>query len=383
MLNFIDAISKEFYSYYQDLSYFHSPTMNLESEFPIYSANERHPEIAPIIERTLGRHITGLNRSLLQVLKQPELFPMERELVGRQFMLLNGIDDPKSIVLEDPAMQGWLIKQNFSYGFLDGRYGRIFRRIFATNIPFWLFPFKLWHQGFNETLIANRPLNPLRVVMLKRARKCIRKYNLDRVMAAKEYLFRLPNTAPDLPSQEKFIVISQKIPLLSESENQNKFIQLAAENPNELREIIRQVCLVIKHSHLSDNHLNNIRFLAGETNQVCFIDGEPIGGLTEVSEGRLSDEKADFALFPIIGLRSLYEKTPSLLREYGWNGEAIAILMNVMQSVVIPFTENLITERRNYYIKLLLSIACPLIPLILLARAAGKIAIRHFQRNNE
>lgn len=382
MLSFIDAISKEFYSYYQDLSYFHPNTVNLESEFPIYSVSQRHPEITPFIERTLNRHITGLDKSLLQVLKQQQLFPQERELVSRQFTLLNGTEDPKSIVLEDPEMQGWLIKQNFSYGFLDGRFGMIIRRNLAQNIPFWLFPFKFWCQGYNETSISNGPLNPLRVVMLKRARKCIKNFNLDRVLAAKEYLFRLPCTQ-NFPAHKKFIVISKKISLMSARDSQQKFIRLAAENPDELREIMRQVCLVIKHSHLPDNHLNNIRFSADGTNRVCFIDGEPIGGLIESSEGAISNERGDFALFPIVGLRNLCEKTPSLLREYGWNEEAIANLMDVMQSVVIPFTENIISERRNYYINLLLSIACPLIPLILLARAAGKIAMRHLQRNIE
>jgi hypothetical protein len=316
-------------------------------------------------------------------LKQRELFPQERELVGRQFTLLNGIEEPKSIVLEDPEMQGWLIKQNFSYGFLNGRYGMIARRIFAQNIPFWLFPFELWHQGYNETLLSNSPLNPLRVVMLKRARKCIKDLNLDRVLAAKEYLFRLPNIPEDFPAHKKFIVVSKKISLLSASDSQQKFIRLAQENPDELKEIMKQICIVIKHSHLSDNHLNNIRFSADGTNRVCFFDGEPIGGVTEASEGGISNRRGDFALFPIIGLNSLSEKTPSLLREYGWSGEAIADLMDVMHSVVIPFTENIISERRNYYIKLLLSIACPVIPLILLARATGKIAIHHLQRNIE
>ncbi|MBA2368124.1 MAG: hypothetical protein H0V82_03765 [Candidatus Protochlamydia sp.] len=382
MLNFIDATSKEFSSFYQDHSYFHPSSIDLENVFPTYSINERQPELTPLIMRTLSRHITGLDKSLLEVLKQRELFPQERELVGRQFTLLNGVEDPKSIVLEDPEMQGWLIKQNFSYGFLNGRYGMIVRRIFAPNIPFWLFPLELWYQGFNKTLLLNSPLNPLRVVMLKRARKCIRHFNLDRVLAAKEYLFRLPDTPLNIPSHKKFIVISKKISLLSPSASQEKFIRLSRENPEELREIIRQICVVIKHSHLSDNHLNNIRFAADGTNRVCFIDGEPNGGLIEISDEAISNGKFDFALFPIIGLNSLCEKTPSLLRDYGWNGEAIASLMEVMESVIVPYTKNIISERRNYYIKLLLSIACPLIPLILVARAVGKIAIRHLQQNS-
>ncbi|MCE2982242.1 MAG: hypothetical protein LW832_01625 [Parachlamydia sp.] len=379
MTNFISLVKKEFTSYYQDLSYCHPREVNLENEYERYSI-ARRPEVMELIHSVLQTPlpVPALNGKSLNTLLQNNYDSFHKNNIASACTIYNR-EDNKSIVLEHPEAPGWLLKQNYRYAEVNGNFGLLLRYILSNRVPFWLFHFKTWHRVANLNhrglSFKNSDLNPLRVVLLKRARQCIKKNQLDKVLAVKEYLYRFSDYHPNDAIDVKFLVISKKVPILNERESQRRFIQLARRNPNELKKIIAQVATVIKNTSLSDMHLNNIRFMDDGTNRVCLFDGEPLGGVCDTSTS-FQNKKFDFALPCILGLRVLVDHTSNCMREMGWEEADVEAVSSLIKEVVDPLADEIICERRNYYFKLIASFMCPLYPLALLALAVSRTALK-------
>jgi hypothetical protein len=221
--------------------------------------------------------------------------------------------------------------------------------------------------------------------MLKRAKECIKNLNLNRVKACREYLFPIPGAPQNAPLHHKYTVISQKVPLMNEFDSINKFINLAKDNPQELREIITQICLVIKHTHLTDMHINNIRFAADGSNKVYFFDGEPVGGLADISEPemRKSFEGTDFALFPLVGMRFLQESIKVPFQSHHLRRSDLNIVQKIFNEIIDASVKSIVQDRRRYYLKIIASLICPLIPLAIIIHGIAKGFINSFYLLNQ
>lgn len=399
-MNFISQVSDHFHTFYQgDRSYYHAPQVNLEAEMQTYSFTQRYPEVAGRMTQIFEETLPFSEENFLGEGFEEELIPfkftvgdalvdpistemMRDELIEKNFTIYSGSHTETSIVLEHATTPGWLIKQNFVSRWGDDE-RKIMRVVYSNNLPFWFFPFN--RKSFSGTTkfvyAPNEALNPLRVVVMKRARTCIKHFNLDRISACKEYLLRIPHTPDNASLRDKYVVISKKVPILSEEASLQRYMDLARNAPEELKDILRQVCLVIKHTHLTDMHLHNIRFAADGTNKVYLFDGEPVGGLSDVSQVDMKNayKGLDFALFPVLGMRFLQEQTARLLRNHHFSEVDIARFQGILDSVINPAAESIINDRRWYYFKIISSLLCPLIPLIVITQGVVKTILNHFQ----
>ncbi len=402
MFNVISQVSDHFQAFYQgDRSYYQDPEVDLEAQMQTYSFTQRHAEIAaritqifeenlPFAEESFpdetffeGEDLSPFKFTVADALVDPSMTEMIREeLIRKDFTIHTGSHTSTSIVLEHPTAPDWLIKQNFVYNWGDDN-RKIMRVAYARNIPSWFFP--LSRKSFSSTpqfvCAPNDALNPLRVVVMKRARTCIKQFQLDRIEACKEYLLRIPHSPDNASLRDKYVVISKKVPILSEEASLQRYIDLARSSPEELKEILRQVCLVIKHTHLTDMHLHNIRFAADGSNKVYLFDGEPVGGLIDVSQSYMKGiyKGLDFALFPVLGMRFLQEQTARLLRDRQFPDVDIARFQGILDAVINPAAESIINDRRWYYFKIISSLICPLIPLIVIIQGIAKSILNHFQ----
>ncbi|WP_042281025.1 hypothetical protein [Candidatus Protochlamydia sp. R18] len=388
LANFISDSWSNFYEL--NVSYYHSPEVNIEANIDDYSFDSREPEQAKLVADILDFHLEVNGAKIGDFLKKSSIItPLDRYLLKQnQFELYSSCDDIAGIVLGHPLIPNFLIKQNFSIttSFAHPGSGKIFRFCSAARVPFWLCRFKDWfsQDRTKNIRVPNDVLNPLRVVTMKKARQYIKKQHLDRIEACKEYLFRLPDTATNAPIHKKYVVISKKVSILNSYDNIQKFIDLAKNNPNELAEILKQVCLVIKHTHLTDMHINNIRFAGDGSNKVYLFDGEPIGGLSDISEPDVKKlfKGTDFAFFPILGMRVLQESLKVAFSDYCFKNRDYYEVQNIFDKVIDPIVESITQDRIRYYTKIIISIICPAVPLFVIARGISNYVVNHFRTNN-
>lgn len=397
MLNVINQVSDHFHAFYQeDRSYYLAPTVDLEAEMQTYSFRQRYPEEAERITQIFKENLPFIEENFSEdnafgpfkftvgdALVDPIQTEMIRnELIRMGFTIYTGSHTSTSIVLEHPSTPNWLIKQNFMAQWGEEE-RKITRVAYSHNLPSWFFPLDRHSFSHMKRFICapNDALNPLRVVVMKRARTCIKHFQLDRIEACKEYLLRIPYTPDEASLRDKYVVVSKKAPILNEESSLQRYIDLARNNPEELKEILRQICQVIKHTHLTDMHLHNIRFAADGSNKVYLFDGEPVGGLADVSQNDMKDlyKRLDFALFPVLGMRFLQEQTASLLRYHHFSESDITLFQGILDSIINPVAESIVNDRRWYYFKIISSLLCPLIPLIVIIQGIGKTILNHFR----
>lgn len=408
----INAVKENFYHYYQDNTYYPPVSIDITSNLSKYSFEilqpDEFPKVQAVLDRVLQEPQTDeeyyesladdqndssemtpaecKQTNLNDILKSAETRPsasMLQKLVDKQIQIVQ--ENAFGIVVTDPTIDKWLIKQNFSGG---SKYA------LDENIPFWMLPFKSWSQNpfFTKAekgcKILGDLLNPVRPEMMQRAQRCVTESNLRYVKVAKEYLFPLRGTNSSDLLCKKFVVISEKLKPLSEKDNLEKLVRLAVEKPEKLRKIVQELCEVIKATHLTDMHMGNICFLEENPDQtdtndcVGLFDGEPIGGVWEASEGENPYTEFDPAIFPLLGLRKL-QKTSLVLKQSGFKPEQIAPVKKIFDDIIDKEANALIVRRRWHYMKIVLSILCPLIPLILVIISATKVVFTKIIRRSQ
>ncbi|MBA3721841.1 MAG: hypothetical protein H0W88_05515 [Parachlamydiaceae bacterium] len=391
MTGLIQSIRNNFNQFYADPKKYYLPqTINLSKYISQYSFDLRHPEEYKLIKRSLNAPLnTGDSQpqTLDAFLYNCENDENIRKIIKeRNFKIQPGVHNGVGIIFESPASEQWLIKQNFTKGPEDNHMIRWSKEVSALCIPFWFYPVSKWYSLFKRSIfsfqVLNDLINPMRVVMMRRGRQCVKKLKLEHVKFPKEYLFPLSSSPAVAPLHKKFVVISKKIDILDIKENYEKFGRMAIKTPNKLRKIIEEICEAALHTHLTDLHLGNIRFIkekpgtlrGKEKNQVAIIDGEPIGGLKDISHTELKGSylKHDYALFPLLGLRKLQFSSPGLMQKFGIPTEQVLATNKIFDEVIEKKAKELINERKWYYGKIIVSIICPFIPLVVLINSLAK-----------
>jgi hypothetical protein len=389
-MTFINRVRAQFCDFYCDSKASLSQICDIEKDFYHYSFQAHHPQDSQQIQAALDQIACAKGPSLDHFLHQAtqDSSEVRKSLQERNFKILNGSHYIiTGIVFEPPTTSKWLIKQNFLCAIRGQNYGVISKMVMGSNIPLWFFPSKLWPllknpmRGFQ---IVGALINPLRVVTMQRGRNCIKALALKHICAPKEYLYPLASAKPTDALHNKYVVISEKLDIVSEEENCARLARLAAHNPSRMRQIVEELCQFILHTHLTDMHIVNIRFLkeaqdvqlGQEKDQLAVIDSEPIGGLRDISQPELKIyfQGFDYALFPLLGLRKLQESTAGLMLQSGVALESALIVDKIFKEVIGKHADALIQTRRSYYAKVIVSVLCPLIPMVLLVIAAIKAA---------
>lgn len=334
--------------------------VNLENEFSRYSFIKHHPEKEEAIDQLFRKTIAKSDDQLITVgsLLQTSEFKAEDLILLEKIGFRQLSNNPKTgVVLEHEELKGWLIKKNYGHVRVGTELKRIAKVVSASDFPWWMLPATMRHHSKTTPVgikVPNDIINPLRVVMLKRARQWIKRLNLTQVKAVKEYLYRLPDTAKDQaqPLHQNFVVISKKANIVSEEENLQRFVTMAYHRPKKLEELVQKISLVIKYMPLTDACLRNIRFLDDDTDTLTFFDGEPIGGLTDISQPQMIKgiQEYDRGFFSLLGLKKL---TASIREQMEGNfSEAkIAKVQEIFDRVTLPIKNTIIYERGAYLIK--------------------------------
>lgn len=390
-MSFITTLKNNFHYFYADtLKYYLPQVVELEANHHKYSFKYLFPEHYSKIQAILNRSFPMLGQTLDEFLHSANNVPSTetlQELQQNGFEILRGSSDHTGLVLGHPDMPGWLIKQNFMCKKEGKTEYRLVKKVNEGNVPFWLFSLSEWPKllhGRRECQIYNDIANPLRVEIMDRGQRCIEKLGLRHLRVPHEYLFALSNGSPSDPLNRKYVVISERLPLLSKEESFQKFADMAVRDPSKLRTIVESICEFILNTHVADMHLENIRFLQSQNGSpddiVGIFDGEPSGGLIDVSQmsenvedherGRSYDgtdpfESWDYAVFPILGLRKL-QNAPEMLRQQGISPEKIEPLKRIFDEVINSVVDKVVKERRWHYTKIFVSILCPPIPIVLM-----------------
>lgn len=397
-MQFINSILNKFYSYYTGPGKYQLPqVVDLDADLPLYSFKKNNPEEFKKIQRILETNFKLNDKTTcLDSFLHESLFNNQaliKELVDKGFKIYSGLANKDLGIIFEPPNSNWLIKQTFSYvkegndkAFSFTKHAR------AKNLPFWLYPTSKWVDAFKDVITApevpSDVVNPLRVVTIQRGSQCAKKYQFSHICVPKEYLYRLKSASDDSRLHKKYIVISEKLPILDSATTFKRIVQIAEKNPEKLKKIVNEICLFILHTHLTDMHFENIRLLeetepGKEADRIAIIDGEPIGGLRDRSQVKLKDsiESYDYATFPLIGLRriqgcildqGLISKIPS---------EQIEAVSEIFDKVIDEYVNDLIKERRWHYFKIISSFVCPVIPLALLVSAAVQTLWQKLRNN--
>lgn len=213
----------------------------------------------------------------------------------------------------------------------------------------------------------NDVISPLRVVMLERGRYWIKNLGLTLVKAASEYLYCLPGSDSKKPFYQRVVVISKKENILDDSNHIKHLVEMAILRPNKLSELAHQISVFIKHTHLTDNHIGNFRFLDDNSDRVVFLDGEPIGALAEASQAQMvrTFSQYDQGFFPLLGLKRLQKRIPEQLKGYDVSFSNIQLITQIFNAEIEPIKKEIICERRWENVKILTWHYFPILPLVL------------------
>ena len=362
MFDTIRAIP-EFFNVDYDINevYAQPLAVDLDQDFDRYAFTKHHPIEKDAISRIFNQTITrptGELVSLSSLLESNVYNEGDDELFEQMGFRQLDSDPATGIVMEHDDLRAWLIKKN--YGWVideDGIRKKITKAVGAKNVPRWMLPPKMRSIPEGKLLGIQVPsdvINPLRVVMLKRGRHWIQTLHLKNLKAAKEYLYPLPGADPSQkPLHERVVVISKKEEILDEFENLMNFVELAKTKPEILKAIVTQICLFISCNPLTDLHLNNVRFLADDTDTLLFLDGEPIGALAEASDHKTIEaiEQYDQGFFPILGLRNLQASIAIQLGQENILENDIKTVQKIFDDAIDKRVQVLIWQRKWHWFK--------------------------------
>lgn len=413
MCNFVSRVKENFWQYYQDPKQFAvRQFVNLEKNGRKYSFEIRKPKEYPAVRSVLDAPLPGCRYPSLDAYLADSKYNGDvlDVLKKHQFKLIGDPDGGLGIVVGHPAIPKWLIKQNYYSAKLSKDATKSHRTAFEKSkyetstevintctkylgsyqIPFWFYPYELAKKylfNSNEERqwgAKNEEMNPLRVVTIARGRRCIKKFGLKHVRVPGKHLLPLTNGQSSPELYKKYVVIARNIDIENENDNLVRFAQLALHNPRRLETIVNELCTFILHTHIPDMHLDNIRFRKEKEgipreqykDQVVIIDGEPIGGVTDVSYGNKDIFKGyDYALFPLMGLRQL-QNAPTFMDANGIDKAICKKVRVIFDRVINKRVAVLMSERRWFYGKRILSVVCPVIPLVYLICAVFKAVFK-------
>lgn len=339
---FSSNFSHQLNSYYQGNESYCQPTeVDLESHPKKYNFVEIFPEKKEELQQIFS------NLQLLKIFQSSSYQLADSKFLENVGFKILNLQPILGLVLEDK--NGWIIKKNFSQ--YQGK--RIHKGIHAPCISKKFLPAK------SNTSLATLDLdvyhdyrNPLRVEVVRRGRKWIKCLKLDRIQVAEEYLYYLPFTSDKLPLHQRTVVLSKKISILKGKANLEHYVYLALNHPEELKKIVKQICLFIKYTQLIDNHLDDICFLDDRSNRVAFVDCEP-GNLSDVSQAKNEIMQTfDRGIFPIIGLRNLQFRLKKQLLDDGIDQEGSCKTQKIFDFIIDQMVEEVIEERCSLYKKI-------------------------------
>lgn len=362
MFEIIHTTANYFKHFNQTLETGNQPQIvDLKRDFNRYSFLKHHPgkqnAIQQVFEKAILNHGQAVScNSLLQAVEFQEKDVRLLENMG--FCQLSNHEET-GLVLEHPDFPEWLIKKNYGYRQVENQLKRITKSVSATDFPWWMLPSRLREHSKNSQIgirVPNDVINPLRVVILERGQQCINDLGLDKVRAAKEYLYELPMLAQDeveKPWYERIVVISKKEKIVSETTNLYRFVGMAYHCPSKLIRLAKQIAYFIKYTLVTDTHLNNIRFLDDDTDTVLFMDGEPVGGLADVSEPRMASavQEYDPGFFALLGLKKLIISIRENMEDEGIPEKDIQEVQALFNQAVDPIKDEIIRERRWVWLK--------------------------------
>ena len=345
--------------------------VNLAKEFNRYSFLEHHPLQSKAIHKLFCKTVLrsdGTRVSFASLLQQDSYQWEDKELFAKMgFRQLNPYPE-RGVVLEHTSFPGWLIKTNYRSIAPNGR--QRWAKSVETKkeeFPDWMLSSepqtdKNWAVKIYDRTVKifahNDVINPLRVVMLENGRNWIKRLNLDRLKAAHEYLYLLPSCSMQAegevhPFHKKIVVISQKEQILGERNNLLRFAALAKNDPDKLRKIARQISLFITCNPLTDLHLNNMSFLADNSDTILFMDGEPIGWLADSSEPctEKTFEQYDAGFYPILGLKRLQELISEQMKRQKIPRAEIQAVQQIFDEAINTRVQIIIWERKWHWIK--------------------------------
>lgn len=261
-----------------------------------------------------------------------------------------------SKVWEHPELEGWLIKASDS-----------------PRKPTWVDPiggFRCDSAKFN---------NLHRVLLAERMQEEITKNKWD-IFIPEKRLFRSPHALSTETLHEKYYVLCKKADLLSSKETLKQLGRLPV---SQQRRIAIQICDLIKRTGFTDANASNIVALKNKHKppklRMAIIDTEPIGLMKDVSDPS-KDSFRSFTACVLTGLSKLDESFGSKFSSFK---EEIRLAKEELQpggeeKVKKERKQAIKKERLWFIVKIIASIAIPLIPLIILGTAiahayAGKV----------
>lgn len=379
MSGFIHRVGQNFIEFYADPAQYALPQIvDLEGNLDKYSIKSKKPEeylkIKGVLDRTL-KDTSTIDFQLKKISRFSKKFNKVIHLLKEaQFTLIKGgAKNNVGLIAEHPDFSNWILKQNFSG---NKNSSIIEKSVYSNDAPFWLFPSKWWPsmilnpKALRGISARNETLNPLRVEMMRRGRQCIKKLGLTHIKATQEFLYPLKSGEGETELHQKYVVLSKKSDILDEQENLEKFGDLGLYNPAKLEKIVEELCQFIIHTHITDMHLHNVRFLK-DKDILMAIDGEPIGGLKDISQKDINYSNYDYALFPLLGLSKLKESVGLLKKNKICEKKANAVKA-IFDRVINKKMSEIILERQLYYGKFIVSVICPVIPLVYLIAAIFK-----------
>lgn len=368
-------IAKNIKYFFPESEAYNQPqTVDLEKNFLRYSFLTHHPEKQSVIDHLFQKIIikNKARISFASLLLAPEFQDNDLSLLEEmEFRQLN-CNPEIGIVLEHDDLSGWLIKKSYAYKRVGNKSMRIAKAVGASDFPSWMLPPLLRGSSKNVLIgiqVPNDVINPLRVVMLERGQKWIDHFHLNSLKTATEYLYFLPGeeNSFEKPLHQRVVVISRKENILNEKDNLQRFVDMAYLRPNKLRQLADQISLFIKYTQLTDTHLHNLRFLDDDTDTLMFIDGEPIGGLADVSQPEMVDAigKYDRGFFSLLGLKKFTTSIREQMEDENFPESDIQKVQEIFEERFKPVMKEIIRERRWHMAKVLLGRYCSFFNFIL------------------
>ncbi|HEV8052256.1 MAG TPA: hypothetical protein VGP47_07165 [Parachlamydiaceae bacterium] len=249
-------------------------------------------------------------------------------------------------VYEHPDLDGWLIKacdSSRKSSFVDGDGGQ------CNSLQF---------------------NNLHRVIMAEKMREeiAIHHWNID---IPEKRLYRCNHAADSESLHTKYYVLSKKIDILSPEET---IEEISFHTIREQRRIAKQICDLIKRTGFTDAHSGNIVALKNNSGELklAIIDTEPIGLMKDISDTS-KDSPRNFKCCVLTGLSKLASsfggKLSAFQEEIKYAQEELAPggIEKVRQKRMAAMKKN----RILFVVKLIASIAMPIIPLIVLGISAS------------
>ncbi len=359
MLSLYQNIKIYFNALYSNSSHIYNQpkVADLEHDFERYSLIKRYPDLEQTIQSIFANKVGDV--SVEAVLQKLE-FKNSDEEVLKQIGFKQLKSKPEvGIILKHTDIPGWLIKKNYHSYKDQNKNNWLIKKVSAPShhFPSWMLPPNLQQKVKKGGEIGIRAfngfINPLRVVMLKRGRQWIKKLHLNHLKACKEYLYRLPHPDPQLPRHCRYVVFSKEENLLNQSESLKYFAMLAETRPERLKVIVHQICLFIKHTHLTDMHIDNMRFLDDETDTLVLFDGEPIGAVSEASEENVAKifEEYDAGFYPLLGLKKLQSSIYDSFNFMQINPNSIEKMQRIFNQEINQISQEIIAERYWHRLK--------------------------------